>query len=292
MSSQIKVVVVGIVKNCSKSLGPSILSISQALDPIPVNNWHFVESDSRDGTLKSLNYLRGRISGFTFDSLGSLSREIPERLERLAFCRERVRLWLATIEEKPDVVVVADMDGVATSLLQGELSRAFANHFRDFDVLTANTFGRYYDILALRRPGLVEQDYRETEEALLQSGENPFGAKYLALVQHQEKISPSNPPIAVRSAFGGLAAYKYECMTAASYISSNPEVCEHVTFHEKLVTQGFKIAIVPTLRIHGDRRHTIFSNPILKPLWSFARRLPHFLAWPLSRTLKFQVGKI
>jgi len=292
MSFHLEVAVVGIVRNCASSLAPSVSSIIQGLDPITVKRWHFVESDSEDGTLGSLNEMSDKNSRFSFESLGQLSRQIPERIERLAFCREKIRLWLTSLEEKPDVVVVADMDGVATGLLRGVLSRSFDTYFGDFDVLTANTFGRYYDILALRRPGLVEEDYREVEDALLREGENPFGAKYLGLVQHQKVLSSSEVPIPVRSAFGGLAAYKYECMTASSYISSNTGVCEHVIFHEKLVAQGFKIAIVPSIQIYGDPRHSMFARPILRPIWSFARILPRSWAWSLSRLLKIQVGRI
>jgi len=78
-------------------------------------------------------------------------------------------------------------------------------------------------------------------------------------------IKNTHNPILVDSAFGGLGIYKKNLMVQSRYIglsSNNEEICEHVSFNEKLTHLGYKLYIIPSLINGGWNEH----NRGLKPL--------------------------
>ena len=56
--------------------------------------YFFVESDSDDQTLKSLEKILNQKSNFQFESFGRLRTDLPLRTERLAICRNRCLEYL------------------------------------------------------------------------------------------------------------------------------------------------------------------------------------------------------
>lgn len=270
------VVVLGTVRNVTKTLRQTVSSIVQSCHPIPVAGWIIVESDSNDSTLAELESLRKEIPGFEYLSLGNLKGEIPERISRIRHCREEARIqFTRRAYSNLTRVIVADFDGVCDSLEHGGISRSMST-LEEADVICANSRGPYYDILALRKVGWVEMDYRDLESQFLDSGFSRSASKYLSLVSKQVKISPSLPAIEVDSAFGGLALYRPALLETATYLTDrkNESECEHVTLNRAIRQNGGVIVIDPALRVRPEIRHTVWARAILLPLWLLIGKSP------------------
>lgn len=283
--------VCGIVRNCESHLEAAVEDITRALHPIQPSSWMLIESDSSDATIEVLARLSAKIEGFHYETLGNLVDTTPNRLLRLATCRERYRKKIADNQRSSDWVIVVDFDGLTSSLKAGAIFFAIrsADHF---DAMTASSHGPYYDLLALRKHGFIETDYRDDEQRVLEQSGNPFRAKFEALVKRQKSIPRRGDPIEVESAFGGLAIYKSECFAESSYMGADSEnVCEHVTFHSGLRQRGRRIAILPALRVRPEVRHQIFAYRIWWPVWWVLSNLPGAAARPLARVLSLRVGR-
>lgn len=287
--ANLELVGLGLVRNCEKTIQPTIKSVEAAVYPFVIKYWILVESDSTDNSLEVLQELQASDPRFRIYTLGKLSERIPDRIQRIGFCREFLRKKLLATEFVPDKVLVVDMDGVASGLSRGSISKALVS-YPDLSMISANSRGLYYDILALRRPKVLDCDYREIEQALLEQGKNLFYAKFKALVENQIFIPQQAKPIIVNSAFGGLAVYDYECMKISTYTSDQTWECEHVVFHRKLALSGFKLGIVPELRVRRQIGHTFFSYKIFWPFWKCLAIFPKTIADKLAKRLGLRAG--
>ena len=66
------------------------------------------------------------------------------------------------------------------------------------------------------------------------------------------------PPIAVRSAFGGLGIYRQPAALAARYPGVDAmgrETSEHVAFNAAIAAAGGRLHIFPALQVHAPRQH-------------------------------------
>lgn len=267
--------VVGTVRNCSKTLRKVLRTLQRELLAVGRDPEFFlVESDSDDSTVDQLKELSSTQANFRFVSLGNLKVSLPERIPRIAFCRnvyleELERLNHA--EDKFNHLVVADFDEVNSKIQFPQNSNWL---FSDQSVFCANQFGRYYDIFALRASGWVEEDYRLTIQKHLSDGARPLHAYLQAVAQKQVHIQPGNKPFEVQSAFGGLAIYPTKVLAGLRYAPQTLEEllheCEHVSLSKSIWSKGTKVMIAPSLRNKGSLRHTFSSSPlvlaVLKPL--------------------------
>src|SRR5262249_52694572 len=79
------------------------------------------------------------------------------------------------------------------------------------------------------------------------------------VTSRQLEIHPGTPPVAVRSAFGGLAIYKLNFVRAARYVGMLPdgsEIWEHVAFNGEAVRAGGLLYIFPKLLNLAPPEHT------------------------------------
>ena len=292
METNLRVVVFGVARNVAREIEASVQELNSALSPNFRVSWFVVESDSDDQTVAVLERLKQKDTAFDFETLGNLEAMLPSRIDRIAYSRQRYLDWLSAQGEKTDYVVVADLDGVTKGLSPGSLSREIQQDLNGYCALTANTRGLYYDILALRKLGWVEQDYRKLEREALSRGESIFRAKFFSLVNKQKRLRSNLGILPVESAFGGLAVYRAECILRCSYLaeSKNSEECEHVNLSRQLIEKDCKIGLSARLVLRGDPRHTLWSHLALRPFWAMLIRLPKKPADTLARLIGMKAG--
>lgn len=259
------ILVVGTVSNVSKSINQEIYRIKKALSDVRKVSFYLVESDSTDSTVHELSLLKLALDNFDFLSLGSLKETIPDRLDRIRFCRNKYIDFIRSCERDnyPEYTIVADLDGMNTAISKIGVRSCFKR--LDWDVVTANqTFG-YYDILALRKDSWQEVDwteeYESAKESLVFNITNHFKVmrkfrrfmhldrlKHKLLYSKMKRIKKNSSWISVNSAFGGLAIYKTEIFHKYDYEKEfHSFETDHVSLNRKIVRGGGRIFINPML---------------------------------------------
>lgn len=270
-----EVLIVGLVRNCEPSLESEVEILRASFEDFKNVSFFLVESDSTDGSLEALRELATRIPNFQFLSLGNLRQSIPDRIERIAHCRNAYLDYVRTTSKQFDYVVVADLDGVNNLLTKEKVATCWK--FDGWSACTANQSGPYYDIYALRAPGWSEMDCWNEARSLYASGMNPVKSWVKAIREKQRIIPKSEDWIEVTSAFGGLAIYKTEAFLEGKYQTFSGDelnVSEHVPFNLKLTATGHRIFINPKLTNFDFNEHNDFSR--------LSRRLKMSLKYLLS----------
>lgn len=277
------VLIVGTIRNVEAHLEANVDAVARAFESAASVQWLLVESDSDDRTVELLEQLRRRIPRFDYLSLGMLRTSLPLRTERLARCRNAYRRELLENAKYQGVdhVAVVDLDGMT-----GLLSREAVDHCwsrSDWDVVTANQKGPYYDIWALRHELWSPNDWAEQFKFLRSRGVAEESAYAASLLCRMITIPPDADWIEVDSAFGGFAIYRRGCFDKSEYVglsASGAEVCEHVPFHLKLRQQGARIVINPALINVGSTEYSdelTWSAMVIRRLKAVARIVRNYV---------------
>jgi hypothetical protein len=261
-----RVLLVGTVSNVSKNFSKDFRNVYKALNSLYQVETFLVESDSTDNTPAILNDFAGEFEDFTYETLGQLRRTIPERIERIRYCRNRyvehIRAELESREWK--YIFVADLDGMNSRLTANAIRSCFERD--DWDVCLSNQSGGYYDILALRHPIWQPNNYYiELNRQRELSVGFPSWLKYLPskvsrfleddfrknnlIYSKMRRISPREPWLEVDSGFGGFAIYKPHIFIQYDYSKLVPssQDSEHIDLHLKARADGKKLLINPRL---------------------------------------------
>jgi len=169
--------------------------------------------------------------------------------------RSRVPVWA-----DHDHLVIADLDDVLVHPVPaGDFERAAS--WLDADPsragVLANARPRYYDIWALRHARWCPDDCWQPIWNR-GPGESFAAAKFREVFARQIAIPPTLPPIAVRSAFGGLGVYRLRPALAARYRgldAQGREVSEHVAFNVAIGEAGGSLHVFPALCVQAPRQH-------------------------------------
>jgi len=246
------VVVVGTVRNVAKTLPTEVKRLHNILNSsghIDTVQWLLIESDSTDNTIQTLDQLSKDIPNFGYLGLGNLDKQIPERTERIAHCRNAYLEELDSNAQykNTDLVIMADLDDINNILNTAAVDSCFNNN--DWDVCCANTKGPYYDIWALRHPQWCPGDCLQEYKFLTEHGWHSYPARFSAIYTRMVTIPPTAQWVEVDSAFAGLGFYKKEAIKGHWYSAyeSGTAICEHVLFHRSIKKQGGKIFINPAL---------------------------------------------
>ena len=262
MNKKPKVLIVGVVRNCQNTFEKEFNRLIRSCESVEVVGSYFVESDSNDCTVEILEKLKHKRDNFHFESLGSLSSSIPHRIHRIRYCRNAYVAFLRTnysISEL-DFVIVADMDGINSALHKFSIDSCFKTDY--WDALFSNQLFGISDLLALRAPNWVEGDYLvelENSRLFLRAMTTPksYISKVTRYLQYDKTrinviydrmrfIGFSKELLSVDSAFGGIGIYRSWCFFNSDYSEEgSPEVCEHVSFHNKLKLSGARLYINP-----------------------------------------------
>jgi glycosyltransferase involved in cell wall biosynthesis len=260
------ILIVGLARNCEKTIREDILTIRNAVIHCPAVQWLIVESDSSDRTVDVLSKLKDEVSEFRSVSLGSLRKQFPLRTARIAHCRN---VYLAELRENPiyanvDYVVVADLDGVNRELTESSLLSCKNESL--WDVCAANQRGPYYDIWALRHKNWCPTDCWQQYRFLIEHGVRRRSALRAAVYSKMITVAEDGSWIEVDSAFGGLAVYRRAVLRDVEYAGltdAGDEICEHVELHKQITARGGRIFINPRLINardveHSRNRHLVF----------------------------------
>lgn len=247
-------VAAGLIRDPSRSLVRELRQIDAVLSSSFEVHYVFVESDSKSPiTDRVLNRIKNVLRNVEILRLGTLESSIPNRIERIAACRDA---YMDAFEKmEAEYLVVFDTDGMNRKLSKAGFGSAL--ELDDWAGLFANQGGPYYDIFALRSEGWVESDCFTAMDRLQRRGFNPELAHSVAVESKMLRIPVTNRPIEVDSAFGGLAIYKGAAVRGCRYsgAATSAGVCEHVSFNEG-VRKGGRLLIVPSLVNANYTEHT------------------------------------
>lgn len=250
-----KLVVCGCVKDCAEYLVHHIQKLKGLQDFFHKVVFVFFENDSTDNTLDIL-----RENGMIVISIQNLP--IKGRMNVLAYGRNKLLDFIAENCADFDYMLMTDMDYVLQRFDPAMIKDVFDRYPSfSWDVLTANTFGKYFDIYALR----TNQNHAFKDEILFdcwqminkgrRCGINDEILKREFVGKYQIEISPDTPLIPVLSAFGGMGIYKMSILKDCRY--STAHGCEHVSFHEDIRKNGGRIFICPQLRVCSEQKHIV-----------------------------------
>ena len=221
-----------------------------------------------------------------------------DRFQRLALCRNALLEEAVRSLPASGTLVALDLD---CGLLppSAMVNAIAALRSSPWEVSTANSPGRYRDLLALRSATLnITHDcWQERWPAPLRRYSTPGG---LNCGELSVQIEPAAPPLLVDSAFNGLALYKAAALLRAPhcrYAGTAPlgpaaqpvRACEHLAFHACLRQAGARVAIVPSLvvdcrppaRPPPRKVITLHRDGTLTARWRSRRRRK---AFPLMQT--------
>jgi len=241
--------VTGIARDVAKILPRELSRIEKKLKKIfELVTFLVIESDSKDNTTKVLNDIKNERNNFDYKSLGKIESILPNRIQRLAFCRN---VYVKEIRENKlyediDFVAIVDFDIKNNRLRLNELKKLISEH--GWSAIFANQTGLYYDIYALRKKGWVENDCF-TEYRKFSMSMSSQDAKELAIWSKMRKIRRNSPLIPVDSAFGGLGIYRKNVFMKFDY-SLSPEQLhesEHVSLHKKITDSNGLLFINPNM---------------------------------------------
>jgi hypothetical protein len=244
-----KILLVGTVSNVSKTLEKELKIILKALSIFESVRVYLVESDSTDETVEVLEKIQLNYSNFNYVALGTLKEKYPDRVDRIAYCRNNYVEYVSKIKKfyNFDYIAVADLDGMNVRLKKNGIESCF-NTDLYWDGIMANQKFGYYDIYALRAPGWVEEDcfISMSRDKNLSNKPKIFRfsiINFLAHFIHFDKfrkkhiykkmkiIKKRSEFLRVYSAFGGFAMYKPQVFQNSFYSTTNKSQSEHVNFH-------------------------------------------------------------
>ena len=262
-----KVVIVGTISNGEKQLEKNLLKLIRSLEDFYIVEIFLVESDSSDKTVEVLETLNRKLSNFNYVQLGELKVSIPDRIERIRFCRnvyaQHIRNLLQVHEI--DFVVVADLDGMNSRITKNGINSSFK--FDNWDAVLANQCGGYYDLLALRHDTWCDRDVmlslRERQELIDKTNHKrpltlkrfrqrkEFDLARKEIIYNKMLVIPKRSNwIKVNSGFGGLGIYKSWIFKEFDYRllkDDKPFESEHVAFSKRITTAGGSIFINPMM---------------------------------------------
>ena len=270
----LKIVVVGTIRNGAKAIRNEIQSLKRILEPLAEVFFFVVESDSSDDTPKILDNISKEITNFSYKSLGKLESKIPNRIERLIFCRN---IYVREIREsltfqEADFVIVVDLDGVNKKLNTKEIHFSLSRKVT-WAALSANQSGKYYDLLALRHkywcPNNVFDEYHWLREMMYWKK-----AKKRAIYEKMYRIPRNMGLIPVDSAFGGFAIYRTHYLLNYDYSRlprDESSDIDHVILNRRIVESGGRIYIDSQLINTGWTRHSLSSFSLFRGLVDLKR---------------------
>ena len=154
-----KILLVGTVSNVAKTIKKELKVLNRALSVFDNVRIYLVESDSTDNTVEILKKIELTQINFEFTSLGMLKEKLPNRIARIAHCRNNYVEYIRSYCQKfnLDYVAVADLDGMNPKIGKQGILSCFDSNIEWAGMMANQKFG-YYDIYALRSKNWIEED--------------------------------------------------------------------------------------------------------------------------------------
>tara|TARA_Y100000816_G_scaffold290330_1_gene278746 strand:- start:452 stop:1318 length:867 start_codon:yes stop_codon:yes gene_type:complete len=231
------------------------------------------ENDSTDNTLHEINKFKNTINK---ENLHIISENTPItcytdrdyyntyhiRPINISHGRNKIIEFIENNYSHYDIMIMADLDNVLYTFDHTKLHLLF-KHLHSFDVITANSMGKYYDIWALR----INQDLWDDNihgkiwksPLNFDCWDEHFRNFNNKIKDYQVAIPTNFPLIPVNSAFGGIGIYKISKIINCRYNAFNSDIitCEHVNFHKEITLKNnATICICPEYLVYKTIKNT------------------------------------
>lgn len=262
-----RIAIVGTISNAETSVESNLIRLTRAFSNFDIAHIFLVESDSTDNTVAILQKMSSEISNFNYVSLGSLKTQIPDRISRIRFCRNKYVEELRRINPLLgfDYVAVADLDGMNSRISKKGIESSFERS--DWSAVLANQLGGYYDLLALRHKEWCPMDVMDElkfEQSKIDKAALPWYsinkrlgrrlqfdiARRKVLYSRMVRIPKNSEWIRVDSGFGGLGIYRTGIFSKFDYsLQKDDRVneSEHIALSTRITQSGGKIFINPNM---------------------------------------------
>lgn len=234
------VTIVGTARDVEAYVPMTIKKMEMVLSLFRSGSIVIYENDSKDNTLKMLQQWAKRNKNVALISEKNVE---GKRTHRLAYARNL--LMRAALGLGREYVVVMDMDDKNRSLRRRPFLTSFQYKDLEWAMMAANQKRKYYDVWALRTyDNWLTFDWMQCARVVRNMD--------FCLTHRSRNVPAHSEPIAVKSAFGGVAVYRARYLLNATYRGGEGEgeVCEHVSFNEDVRTKnGGKLYINPKMII-------------------------------------------
>ena len=244
--------VTGVARNVGPHLDAVLANFDRLSELYPDIHFSLFENDSDDDTRARLqNWVDNRENAH-LNLTDGLSERIKDRVDRISYARN---VALSVVDfNRAKMVLNVDMDDVFSRPLETQSLVSAMNTLTECDVVTANGYGGYYDIYALRIPEILEYDCWERHYWLVRTqGWGEAAATYEAIEQWKDFMPTVEKPMEVISAFNAAALYRANAFEG--FVKYNTQdllgrkVCEHVGMHERMRVNGKRIVFDPNFRV-------------------------------------------
>ena len=266
-------IAVGLVKNAGNVVDGNLRALHGVLERTCGDAFTLVvyENDSTDDTARRLAELARSLPRLKVISERGIDTRHPERIARLAHCRERLLAEARAIDAATPCThyVVVDLDSQIAESLRAEQLAAVIRKLdvEGLDGIFPVSTPVYYDIAALRAPPWCDGDcVAERVRDLPRYG--AYGAVLMHVVSKQKPIGefPPGRLLPVESAFGGVGVYRFAAIRDKTYLShdyATSPFCEHVVLHSQLG----RLAIDTDFVVAAPKEHIALRTATAWQLW-------------------------
>jgi len=272
----------GTIRDGGLRLEQSIARLVRALSKHFSLEIFIVESDSSDKTVETLQRLKSKYSkyNFAFEALGNLRHDMPNRLVRLAHCRNSYLDHFKSRSHEFEYLITADLDGINSRLSAKSLDALWENDH--WDAAFANQSGPYYDIGALRVEGWIDSDPFVDLDRFIKRGFSPEFGHTMSVTSRMLRIPKGDRPVRVDSAYGGLGIYRTEAAISSGYTAKRlaPDVyeIEIVSYNQQMSSLGYKLFILPSMVNAKWTEHTVQLSTLSRVVYVCTKSLRKWLS--------------
>lgn len=277
MKSPARIVILSLAKNCAHNV-PKLANFAKSLTNLGLSTFTVVgENGSTDGTRDAIKDVITDDASWALVETDEIA-DTPDRLNRIAHGRHLLQSHVLDFHPHADFVIVLDLDNVFDAPPSAaEIVSAIAE-LNDDDTLfaiSATTSPYYYDLLALRAPGIFS-DNIAPRLAELRNNWLRFYVYLSRYVFANQRYVTSLGGFRATSAFNGLCIYRSAAFAMGSYLSTEigTPVCEHVTMNEQIhLKTGAYIQVSERIVLAMPREHGP-RGIIVSLIEAVRRRLP------------------
>lgn len=252
LSFQDELWVTGVARNVERHLPAVFANFDRLSAMYPNIHFSLYENDSEDDTRFLMQEWSGLKPNVMLFAEEGIAERIPDRVDRICYARN---IALSRVNfNSAKMILNVDMDEVFSRPLEASSFVSAMNTLTECDVVTANSYGGYYDIYALRIPKILEYDCWDFYYHLVRDGGwSPEAATWEAVEQWKDYMPTIEKPMEVLSAFNAAAIYRADAFSGSlKYKTSDAlgaKICEHVGLHEQMRGNGKRIVFDPSFRV-------------------------------------------
>ena len=236
------------IKNPTKEIVNEVLHVIGCLKLVFTDVTSVVIDSNSDNGFDCKEYFNA-LEALAYLQLGSVKLAVNNRVNQIGYARNAG--LDAIMPSDGDIIAFMDTGVANHALTVVDVASCMSRH--DWDAVTANQYGRYYDIWALRAQGWSDSDcwaaYARYAPILGQKS-----ARDLTVGSKQVVIPETAGWIAVQSAFGGFGFFRAEVYKDRRFETDTDGTS---VGWDKYFRSGDRVFINPRLRNGGDPQHLV-----------------------------------